>query len=112
MAPITYARATRRVGGRGAFALRRHGPHRRDPDVGQADRLRDDATERGRGVGAAAGRTSARLSAAPKPALVNRPRLNSTAVRGQGLLPPAAPDLIEQAEDATPLGLAHQRVLR
>ena len=25
-----------------AFALRRHGPDRRDPDMGEADRLRDD----------------------------------------------------------------------
>ncbi len=36
------ARATGRVGGGGAFALRRHGPDRRDPDLGEADRLRDD----------------------------------------------------------------------
>ena len=32
-------------------ALRRHGPDRRDPDVGEADRLRDDSAERGRGAG-------------------------------------------------------------
>ena len=49
------ARATGRVGGRGALALRRHGPDRRDPDVGEADRLRDDPAERGRGAGPAAG---------------------------------------------------------
>jgi hypothetical protein len=31
------------VGGRGAFALsRRHGPDRRDPDQGEADRLRGE----------------------------------------------------------------------
>src|SRR5262249_51577060 len=55
------ARATCRVGGGGAVALpRRHGPNRRDPDVGEADRLRDDSAERGRGAGPAAGRTSAR----------------------------------------------------
>ena len=30
------------VGGRCAFALRRHGPDRRRADVGEADRLRDD----------------------------------------------------------------------
>jgi hypothetical protein len=46
-----------------AFALRRHGPDRRHPDVGEADRLRDHPPERGRGTGPAAGRTSARLSA-------------------------------------------------
>ena len=48
----------------GPLALRRHGPDHRDPDVGEADRLRDDAAERGRGAGPAAGRASARLSAA------------------------------------------------
>ncbi|CAA9534228.1 MAG: hypothetical protein AVDCRST_MAG59-123, partial [uncultured Thermomicrobiales bacterium] len=56
------ARATGRVGGGGAFALpRRHGPDRRDPDLGEADRLRDDAAERGRGAGPAAGGASGRL---------------------------------------------------
>src|SRR3984885_6410710 len=55
-------RATSRVGGRGPLALRRHGPDRRDPDVGEADRLRDDAAERGRGPGPPAGRAPARLS--------------------------------------------------
>src|SRR3712207_4992562 len=59
------ARATGRVGGGGAFALRRHGPDRGDPDVGEANRLRDDAAERGRGAGPPAGPASARLSAAP-----------------------------------------------
>ena len=54
------ARATGRVGGGGAFALpRRHGPDRRDPDLGQADRLRDDTAERGRGTHSAAGSTPA-----------------------------------------------------
>src|SRR4051812_20757011 len=38
------------MGSRGPFALRRHGPHRRDPDVGEAHRLRDDPPERGRGT--------------------------------------------------------------
>ena len=38
---------TGRVGGRGAFALRRHGADRRDPDVGEAHRFRDDPPERG-----------------------------------------------------------------
>ena len=42
---------------------RRHGPDRRDPDLGEADRLRDDSAERGRGAGPAAGGASARLSA-------------------------------------------------
>src|SRR3712207_8470243 len=55
------ARATGRVGGGGAFALRRHGPDRRDPDVGEADRLRGDAAERGRGAGPA-DRKSTRLN--------------------------------------------------
>ena len=36
-----------RVGGRRPLALRRHGPDRRDPDLGEADRLRDDPPERG-----------------------------------------------------------------
>ena len=53
------ARATGRVGGRGPLALRRHGPHRRDADVGEADRLRDDPPERGRGTGPPARRTAA-----------------------------------------------------
>ena len=67
-----------RVGGGGAFALpRRHGPDRRDPDVGEADRLRDDAAERGRGAGPAAGRASARLSAARSPALGGSPTLRA-----------------------------------
>jgi hypothetical protein len=57
----------------GAFALRRHGPDRRDPDVGEADRLRDDSAERGRGAGPAAGRASTQLIAARSPAL-GRPR--------------------------------------
>jgi len=72
-------RATGRLGGGGAFALRRHGPDRRDPDVGEADRLRDDSAERGRGADPAAGRASARLSAARSPRWVDRPRLNPTA---------------------------------
>ena len=58
-------RAAGRVGGRGPLALRRHGPHRRDPDLGEADRLRDDPAQRGRGTGPAAGRTSARLRSSP-----------------------------------------------
>jgi hypothetical protein len=37
------------------------------PDLGEADRLRDDAAERGRGTHPAAGRTSARLSTARSP---------------------------------------------
>jgi len=49
------ARATGRVGGRGAFALRRHGPDRRRADVGEADRLRDDPPERGCGAGPGSG---------------------------------------------------------
>ena len=56
-------RAKRRVGGRGPLALRRHGPDRRDPDVGQADRLRDDPPDRGRGTHPRAGSASTRLSA-------------------------------------------------
>ena len=43
-------------------STRRHGPDRRDPDLGEADRLRDDPAERGRGAGPAAGAASARLS--------------------------------------------------
>src|SRR5258705_8968485 len=87
-----------RLGGGAAFALRRHGPDRRDPDVGEADRLRDDSAERGRGAGPAAGRASARLSAARSPALGgSRPCLNPTAVRGQGLLLPAAPGADREA---------------
>src|ERR687894_3011660 len=63
-------RATGRVGGRRPLALRRHGPDHRDPDVGEADRLRDDSAERGRGAtGPAAGRASVSLSAARSPAL-------------------------------------------
>ncbi|MGI3199483.1 pyridoxamine 5'-phosphate oxidase family protein [Streptomyces sp. GLT-R25] len=52
-------RATGRVGGRGPLALRRHGPHRDDADVGQADRLRDDLAQRSRGTRPAARGTSA-----------------------------------------------------
>src|SRR4029453_18339275 len=58
------ARATGRVGGRRAFALRRHGPDRRRADVGEADRLRVDPPECGGGAGPTAGRTSGSLSAA------------------------------------------------
>jgi hypothetical protein len=49
-------------GGLGPLALRRHGPNRCDPDVGEADRLRNDSSERGRGADPAAGRTPAPLS--------------------------------------------------
>lgn len=52
----------------GAFDLRRQGPHRRAPDVGDADRLRDDPTKRCRGAGPAAVRASTGLSAARSPA--------------------------------------------
>jgi hypothetical protein len=56
-------RATGRVGDRGAFALpRRHGPDRGDPNVGEADRLRDDSAERGRGACPTARGASAPLS--------------------------------------------------
>ena len=55
--------ATRRVGGGGAFALPRgHGPDRRHPELGEADRLRDDSAERGRGAGPAARGAPTRLS--------------------------------------------------
>jgi len=57
-------RAAGRVGGRDPLALRRHGPDRRDADLGQADRLRDDAADRGRGADPAAGGGQAGLSAA------------------------------------------------
>ena len=36
------------------------------PDLGEADRLRDDAAERGRGTGPAAGRAPARLTGPPR----------------------------------------------
>jgi hypothetical protein len=59
-------RATSRVGGGGAFALpQRHGPDRRDSDVGEADRLRDDAAERRRGAVPAAEEAPTRLSDGP-----------------------------------------------
>ena len=77
------ARATGRVGGGGAFALpRRHGPDRRDPELGEADRLRDDSAERGRGTGPTAGGASARLSTARSLALSDRPRPNPTGAHG------------------------------
>jgi hypothetical protein len=45
------SRATGRVRGRCAFALRRHGTDGRRADVGEADRLRDHPPERSSGTG-------------------------------------------------------------
>src|SRR6478735_7480106 len=56
------ARAAGRVGGGGPLALRRDGPDRRDPDVGEAHRLRDDAAERCRGAGPGTRAPATRLS--------------------------------------------------
>jgi hypothetical protein len=50
--------------------------------LGEADRLRDDAAERGRGAGPAAGRASARLSAArSRPSAPKRPAIRSKPTR-------------------------------
>jgi len=80
-------RRRQRVGkvldGGAAFALtRRHGPDRRDAELGEADRLRDDSAERGRGTAPAAGGASARLSRARSLALGDHPRFNPTAAHG------------------------------
>ena len=65
------------LGGGGAFALpRRHGPDRRDPDLGEADRLRGDSAERGRGTGPTAGRASA-ASRCREPARGSVPGVNT-----------------------------------
>ena len=58
----------------GPLPIRRDGPDRRDSDVGETNRLRDDPSERGRGADPAAGGAPARLKwgvenphAAPSP---------------------------------------------
>src|SRR5262245_43961153 len=70
------------MGGGGAVALsRRYGPDRRDTDLGEADRLRDDSAERGRGAGSAARGASTRLSAGGRTHWVDRPGLHAAAIR-------------------------------